>query len=407
MRSCIQLKRDSGGRHFLLIVSTSRHNVSTPAHLIYQIENIFLIQFLNCYNHMFVNVYTERPSVPYFREITSMEVDYVEFGDYTPDNETENNSTPTNTLDFSSSHSTLTYVLVTINIIICVIGLGGNALVIWICGWKMKRTVITTWYISLAISAFLFCAILPLEIFYMINLHWPFGLALCKLTSSALFLNMYSSVFLLVLISADRCIMISFPVWSHNHRTVRKAFGVVVLVWLFSALLTLPSVIVRQVKVLGSVTQCYTDYNGLSRHKTVVLSRFVLGFVIPFLMIVFCCAVLAVKLRSLTLKSTKPYKVMALLILSFFLCWVPYHTFVLLELDLKNHSLYTFQTGLKVGGTLAAANSFISPVLYVFIGNDFKQTLKRSLTSRIEEAMADDIRTGGLSHSRCKSMDVI
>lgn len=98
---------------------------------------------------------------------------------------------------------------------------------------------------------------------------------------------------------------------------------------------------------------------------------------------------------------------MALLILSFFLCWVPYHTFVLLELDFKNHSLYTFQTGLKVGGTLAAANSFISPVLYVFIGNDFKQTLKRSLTSRIEEAMAEDIRTGGLNHSRCKSMEVI
>lgn len=356
---------------------------------------------------MFVNVYTERPSAPYFREITSMEVDYVEFDDYTPDNETESNSTTTNTLDFSSTKTPLTYVLVAINVIICVIGLGGNALVIWICGWKMKRTVITTWYISLAISAFLFCAILPLEIFYMITSHWPFGLALCKLTSSALFLNMYSSVFLLVLISADRCIMISFPVWSHNHRTVQKAFGVVVLVWLLSALLTFPTVIFRQVKVHGSVTQCYTDYNGLSRHKTVVLSRFILGFLIPFLMIVLCCSVLAVKLRSLTLKSTKPYKVMALLILSFFLCWVPYHTFVLLELDFKNHSLYTFQTGLKVGGTLAAANSFISPVLYVFIGNDFKQTLKRSLTSRIEEAMAEDIRTGGLNHSRCKSMEVI
>ncbi|XP_073334324.1 chemerin-like receptor 1 [Pagrus major] len=336
-----------------------------------------------------------------------MEVDYVEYTDYTPDNETESNSATANTLDFSSSKTPLTYVLVVINIIICVIGLGGNALVIWICGWKMKRTVITTWYISLAVSAFLFCAILPLEIFYMITSHWPFGLTLCKLTSSALFLNMYSSVFLLVLISADRCIMISFPVWSHNHRTVRKAFGVVVLMWSLSALLTLPSVIFRQVKVHGSVTQCYTDYNGHSRHKTVVLTRFILGFLIPFLVIVFCCSVLATKLRSLTLKSTKPYKVMAALILSFFLCWVPYHTFVLLELDLKNHSLYTLKTGLMVGGTLATANSFISPVLYVFIGNDFKQTLKRSLASRIEDAMAEDFRTGGLNHSRCKSMEVI
>ncbi|XP_042365851.1 chemokine-like receptor 1 [Plectropomus leopardus] len=325
-----------------------------------------------------------------------MDVDYIEYDDYTPDNlsETENNMTNTGLLTFSTSKSSLTHVLVAVNIIISVIGLGGNSLVIWICGCKMKRTVITIWYISLAISDFLFCAFLPLEVFYMITSHWPFGLFLCKLTSSALFLNMYSSVFLLVLISADRCIMILFPIWSHNHRTVQKAIGIVVLMWLVSALLTLPSLIFRQTTVHGSVTQCYTGYMGHSVHKAVVLSRFIFGFLIPFYMIVFCSLVLCVKLRTLTIKSTKPYKIMAALILSFFSCWVPYHTFVLLELDVKNHSLEVLHTGLKVGATLAAANSFITPVLYVFIGNDFKQTLKRSLTSKIEEAMAEDFRTG-------------
>nr|XP_046231422.1 chemerin-like receptor 1 isoform X2 [Scatophagus argus] len=336
-----------------------------------------------------------------------MDVDYIEYDDYTPDNETENNFTTSGTLNFGITQTPLTHVLVTVNIIISVIGLGGNSLVIWICGWKMKRTVITTWYTSLAISDFLFCAVLPLEVYYMITSHWPFGLALCKLTSSALFLNMYSSVFLLVLISADRCLMILFPVWSHNHRRVGKAFVVVVFMWLLSALLTLPSLIFRQVTVYGSVTQCFTRYMGHSRHKAVALTRFICGFLIPFLVIVFCCLVLGVKLRSLTIKSTKPYKVMVALILSFFFCWVPYHSFVLLELDLKNHSLEVLQTGLKVGATMAAANSFISPVLYVFIGNDFKQTLKRSLTSRIEEAMAEDFRTGGFNQSKSRSMEVI
>lgn len=336
-----------------------------------------------------------------------MEVDYVEYGDYTPDNETESNNTTSELLNFSTSQSSLTNVLVAVNIIISVLGLGGNSLVIWICGWKMKRTVITTCYTSLAISAFLFCAFLPLEVFYMITSHWPFGLFLCKLTSSALFLNMYSSVFLLVLICADRCIMILFPVWSHNHRTVKKAVGIVVLMWLLSALLTLPSLIFRQVVAHGSVTQCYTGYMDHSRHKLVVLTRFTCGFLIPFLVIVFCCTVLGMKLSNLTIKSKKPYKVMAALILSFFLCWVPYHSVLLLELNLKNHSLETVRTGLKVGATLAAANSFISPVLYVCVGNDFKQTLKRSLTSRMEEAMAEDFRTGALNHSRSKSMEVI
>ncbi|XP_068430741.1 chemerin-like receptor 1 [Clinocottus analis] len=334
-------------------------------------------------------------------------MDYVDYEDYTPDNATENNNITTEQLNFKSSHSSLSHVLVAVNIIILTIGLGGNSLVIWICGWKMKRTVITTWYISLAISDFLFCGFLPLEVFYMITSHWPFGLVLCKLTSSALFLNMYSRVFLLVLISADRCMIISFPVWSHNHRTVRRAFGVVVLMWVLSALLTLPSLIFRQTIVHGSVTQCYTSYRDDSRHKAVVLTRFICGFLIPFLIIVFCSLVLCVKLRGLTIKSTKPYKVMVVLILTFFFCWVPYHIFVLLESDLKNHSLEVLQAGLKVGTTLAAANSLISPFLYAFIGNDFKQILKRSLTSRMEDAMAEEIRTGGLNHSKCKSMEII
>ncbi|XP_029371307.1 chemokine-like receptor 1 [Echeneis naucrates] len=336
-----------------------------------------------------------------------MDFEYVEYEDYTPDNDTETNTTSPGLPVFGRSRSYVTHILVAVNILITILGLGGNSVVIWICGWKMKRTVNTTWYTSLAISAFLFCVFLPLEIFYMITSHWPFGLVLCKITSSALFLNMYSSVFLLVLISTDRCIMISFPVWSHNHRTNKKASGIVLLMWNLSALLTLPSMIFRQTTVHGSVTQCHTDYMGHSLHHVVALSRFICGFLIPFIMIVFCCSVLSVKLRSLTVKSTKPYKVMAALILSFFLCWVPYHTFVLLELDLRNYSLEVFQTGLKVGTTLAAANSFISPVLYVFIGNDFKQTLKQSLTSKIENAMAEDLRTGGLNHSRSRSVEMI
>lgn len=335
-----------------------------------------------------------------------MDFDYIEYDDYNSGNETENSSV-VEILNFSHSDLLLKNILMAINIVISVIGLGGNALVIWICGLKMKRTVVTVWYISLAVSDFLFCALLPLEIYYKITSHWPFGLVLCKLASSALFLNMYSSVFLLVLISTDRCVMVYFPVWSHNHRTVSKAFVFVVLVWVFSALLTFPTMIFRQVTAYGSITHCHTHYSSPSMHKSVVLVRFTCGFIIPFLMIVCCCSLFAVKLRSLTIKSSKPYKVIAALILSFFLCWVPYHSFVILELDLKNNSLELIQLGLKVGGTLAAANSFISPFLYVFIGNDFKQMLKRSWSSRMEEAGREDFRSNSRSMSQLKLNQVV
>lgn len=340
-----------------------------------------------------------------------MDFDYKEYDDYSQPNDTEYNTTKdsdnTNAgpFLFAGTQTSLTPVLVTVNIFISVFGLGGNSLVIWICGWKMKKTVITTWYTSLAVSNMLFCAFLPMDVYYMITLDWPFGLVLCKLTSSILFLNMFSSVFLLVLISVDRCAMVSFPVWSHNHRSPWKASIIVGVMWVLSALLTVPSMVYRHTKEHGSIIQCYTNYKVASVHRAVAQTRFICGFVIPFIIIVVCGGVLVVQLKHKTLKSAKPYKIMSALICSFFFCWVPYHTFVLLELDIKNHSPDILHTGLKVGATLAAANSFISPVLYVFIGNDFKTTLKRSLTSRIQAALSEDLRSGRFNSSRSKSME--
>ncbi|XP_020780973.1 chemerin-like receptor 1 [Boleophthalmus pectinirostris] len=329
-----------------------------------------------------------------------MDLDYVNYDDYISTDETENTTSDDGQFLFNDTQTPLAPILVTINVIICVFGLGGNSLVIWICGWKMKKTVITTFYISLAISNLLFCVFLPLEVFYMMTLHWPFGLLMCKLTSSVLFLNMYSSVFLLVLISIDRCVMVSFPVWSQNHRCPWKALVIVAIVWVLSALLTLPSMIYRHITAHGTVTQCYSNYKVKSQHKAVAQTRFICGFVIPFLIIVVCGVVLAVQLKNVTLKSARPYKILSALICSFFFCWVPYHTFIFLELDF-NYSPDVLRTGLRIGATLAAANTFMSPVLYVFIGNDFKTTLKRSLTSRIEAALADDLR------SRSKSVDIV
>ncbi|XP_077398759.1 chemerin-like receptor 1 isoform X2 [Vanacampus margaritifer] len=328
------------------------------------------------------------------KRASKMSVDYIEYGDYTADNESEANVSVPGSLNVGGRHASLTPFFVAVNVLVCAVGLAGNSLVIWICGCKMKRTVVTTWYLSLAISDLLFCGLLPLEVVYMLTSHWPFGLALCKLASSALFLNMYSSVFLLVLISADRCAVASFPVWSRNHRTVRGASAAVLLTWALSALLTLPSLIFRQTAARGDAVQCYTGYMAPSTHKAVALSRFVCGFLLPFLVIVLCSSVLAAKLRGMSIRSSKPYKIMAALIGCFFVCWVPYHTFLLLELDWKNLSLDSLHIGMKAGATLAAANSFLSPILYVFIGNDFSQILRLSLTQKLESVMAEDFRTG-------------
>ncbi|XP_029960480.1 chemokine-like receptor 1 [Salarias fasciatus] len=298
-------------------------------------------------------------------------------------------------------------ILLVLSAVIFLLGFCGNALVIWISGFKMKKTVNTTWYLSLAISDFVFCVFLPFSIANMAMEDWVFGYYMCKFASAVMFLNMFSSIFLLVVISVDRCVSVVFPVWAQNQRTVRKASVVVVLAWLFAMGLSIPSLIFRDVRTHMGKTTCYNNYSlHQHSHAAVAVTRFLAGFTVPFVIIIVCYSIIILKLRNNRMtKSSKPFKVMTALIATFFVCWLPYHVFVLLELHHHKYDHALLAGGLKVGTSMAAANSFLNPVLYVFMGKDFKQKFKSSVLSKMENAMAEDGRTTSRYLSRSSSMD--
>ncbi|XP_045890689.1 chemokine-like receptor 1 [Micropterus dolomieu] len=323
----------------------------------------------------------------------------------------ENNITPHEELVFRHKSTCLKegscMSLLLVSVVIFLLGFFGNALVIWISGFKMKKTVNTTWYLSLAISDFVFCAFLPFNIAHMVMEEWIFGHFMCKFVPFIMFLNMFSSIFLLVVISVDRCVSVVFPVWAQNCRTVKKASIVVFVAWLLAIALSFPSVIFRDVGTHLGRTICLNNYTSNQHsHKIVAGSRFLAGFIVPFTIIIICYSVIILRLRTSRMtKSSKPLKVMTALVAAFFICWLPYHVFILLELDHQNLDQGILIIGLKVGTSLAAANSFLNPVLYVFMGNDFKQKFKSSVLSKMENAMGDEGRTTSRYLSRSSSMD--
>lgn len=293
-----------------------------------------------------------------------------------------------------------------VSTVIFLLGFTGNGLVIWISGFKMKRSVNTTWYLSLAISDFIFCAFLPFSIVHAAMEHWIFGLFMCKFISFILFLNMFSSIFLLVVISIDRCISVVFPVWAQNHRTNSKASVVVVLSWVMAIAVSLPSAFFRDSQTFMDRTTCFNNYPTPETHQAVAYGRFSAGFVFPFVIIVFCYSIIIARLRTNRMtKSSKPFKVMTALVATFFVCWLPYHVFVLLELQKDRHNHDVLKHGTQIAVSLAAANSFLNPVLYVFMGNDFKKKVRSSVLSKMENAMAEDGRTTSRYLSRSSSVD--
>ncbi|XP_026068497.1 C3a anaphylatoxin chemotactic receptor-like [Carassius auratus] len=295
-------------------------------------------------------------------------------------------------------------IMVIFNVIIFLLGIIGNGAVIWITGFKMKKSVNTTWYLSLALSDFIFCATLPFTIDYMLKGSWIFGLFMCKFNSFVMTLNMYSSIFILVIISVDHCITVEFPVWAQNQRTVLKASVVVLLVWFVSSLLSILPAKFRDIGINHeSKDICYNNYDN-NQHKTVVFMRFILGFLIPFLTIFICYSILIRKLRANQMsKFTKPFKIMTLLITTFFICWLPFQVVSILELDQTENS-FAFYTAQLVSGSLACANSFLNPFLYAFMAKDFKKKFY-SFLSKIQSVIDEETRSAFRETSITNSVD--
>uniref|UniRef100_UPI0037E759B6 chemerin-like receptor 1 n=1 Tax=Semicossyphus pulcher TaxID=241346 RepID=UPI0037E759B6 len=318
-----------------------------------------------------------------------------------------------------------------------VLGVLGNGAVIWVTGFKMKKTVNTVWFLNLAVADFLFTACLPMSVTYLaLDFHWPFGKFMCKLNTTLTSLNIYASVYILMVISVARCVAVVWPVWARNHRSVRKASCVSLGVWVLALILSSPYFVFRDTAPAfrnEEVINCFNNY-ALSdvydesvyelvifRFKAMTITRIVLGFVVPFTVIVSCYAVIIHRLRrnhTLASQSGRTFKIIAAIIITFFLCWAPFHIFSVIELvhqitSFANLSLdYVITIGIPITTSLAFINSCLNPLLYVFVGQDFRDKVRKSFLNMLEAAFQEeesdshtDTNTGNTSQSQMKSLE--
>ncbi|XP_061676025.1 chemerin-like receptor 1 isoform X2 [Syngnathoides biaculeatus] len=323
--------------------------------------------------------------------------------------------------DYKDDHAELRQSLNIMSLIVyClafVLGVLGNGVVIWVTGFKMKKTVNTVWFLNLAVADFLFTAFLPLSVTYTaMDFHWPFGKFMCKLNSTMSFLNMFASVYILMVISVDRCVSVVWPVWAQNYRSVQKASCVSLGVWILALILSTPYFIFRDTGPSYNNEEIINCFNNFAfsddyvtphvtqlryfRHQAMTMTRFFLGFVIPFTVIVSCYAVIIHRLRrnrTLASQSSRPFKIIAAVITTFFLCWAPFHVLALIELvnhvaDYESEILdHVITIGVPIATSLAYLNSCLNPLLYVFMGQDFKDKVRKSILKVLETAFQEEI----------------
>ncbi|XP_056399894.1 LOW QUALITY PROTEIN: uncharacterized protein LOC130294305 [Hyla sarda] len=275
--------------------------------------------------------------------------------------------------------------------VFCLLGIIGNAIVIWFGIFGMKKQVSVVWFLSLAAADFLYAFFSLLNNTQVLIASWLLVKFMCIGSNLTLYINMVVSVLQVTVISVDRCICVVFPVWCRNHRRPRLAFIVVLVIWIISFAVAIPYIINIDTIYIKKRTLCIVAIDESSLTKMTIL-EFVFLFLLPFLIIV-CSSILIVLhvRRRHILTSSRLLKTIAAVITAFFICWFPNNLFVLLvTLEGSKLNFYVIFYGFKIANFLMVINSCINPILYVFIGRGFKDKLCGSFQTKLRKAFMED-----------------
>ncbi|XP_073451185.1 C3a anaphylatoxin chemotactic receptor-like [Aquarana catesbeiana] len=269
------------------------------------------------------------------------------------------------------------------------VGVPGNALVLWVTGVKMERTVTTILFGNLALADIICCLCLPFSVVQFFYPEWLYGPALCKILHFTVILNMFASVFTLVAISVDRWILVVQPVWARNHRRVRTAWMICLAIWVFSSAMSLPVAIYHKTDTFYNKTICFSEYPN---KFAVTFTHLTFGFLIPLITISTCYISLAIKAYNITFLDVgrKTIKVALGIVVAFFITWAPYHIMGVVYLFINNDVVDILDL---LSQSLAFFNSCINPILYVFIGKDMKKRVRQSVRGLMENVFHEDLST--------------
>uniref|UniRef100_A0A8C3XW59 G-protein coupled receptors family 1 profile domain-containing protein n=1 Tax=Chelydra serpentina TaxID=8475 RepID=A0A8C3XW59_CHESE len=280
----------------------------------------------------------------------------------------------------------------TVYLTIFVLSVFGNGLSIYVfLKLYRKQTSVNVFMLNLAISDLLFVWTLPFRaIYYLRKSYWEFGDAFCRIVTYSLYVNMYSSIYFLTVLSVVRFVAIVHPFKHLKLITIKYSRIICVVIWGFVMIVSTVLLFKEPVNKDSSYPEQCLDLQNETLSKLLVINSTVLvvGFIVPFCTII-CCYVLAIKalLKPRVPKAKtrashkKAVSTIIITLFMFLLCFLPYHilrTVYLLERS-KNvtaNSCNLLTKGTVITYSLAAANSCLDPVLYYFAGENFKERLK-------------------------------
>ncbi|XP_036402279.1 mu-type opioid receptor [Megalops cyprinoides] len=295
--------------------------------------------------------------------------------------------------------------------VVCVVGLVGNVLVMYVIIRYTKMKTATNIYIfNLALADALATSTLPFQSVNYLMGSWPFGDVLCKMVLSIDYYNMFTSIFTLTTMSVDRYIAVCHPVRALDFRTPRNAKIVNVCNWILSSAIGLPVMVMASTVIDYEYNPAGTiDCNLIFPHPAwywenlLKICVFIFAFIMPVLIITVCYGLMILRLKSVRMLSGSKEKdrtlrritrMVLVVVAVFIVCWTPIHIFVIIK------ALVTIPKSLLQSITwhfciaLGYTNSCLNPVLYAFLDENFKRCFREfCILTSSELELQNSVRT--------------
>ena len=278
----------------------------------------------------------------------------------------------------------------TIYCIITIIGLlsNGFALIILI-RTAHQCSAFHIYMLNLVVSDLLCVSTLPLRVIYYVKKgQWEYGDFLCRVSSYAFYVNLYCSILFMMVVSGTRFLAIVFPVQNLRLVSVHKACTVCICIWVFICLTSSPFLLSgTHVDPITNKTKCFEPPDTEQDiTKLIILNYFslVVGFAVPFLVILMCYAGIIHTLLfrpSIISKHnhTKTIRMIVIVMLAFLVSFMPYHILRTVHLHSISHQncdeIVSMQKSVVVTLCLAASNSCFDPMLYFFSGANVRRQI--------------------------------
>ncbi|XP_036939255.1 leukotriene B4 receptor 2b [Acanthopagrus latus] len=303
--------------------------------------------------------------------------------------------------------------------LVFLLGVPGNLFIVWSILARIRRRSVTTLLIlNLACADGLLMALTIFFIVYLAKQTWVFGGVMCKGLFYLCNSNMYASIFLIMLMSVHRLVVVVFPRRVSAKLTRRVMTRVIAGMWVLVFLFAIPSIVFREVREDKDENKrlrlvCAPNHTLPTYVRFQYAFETVSGFILPYTIIIISYMLILRRLKQTKFRrNVHSEKLILAIVVMFGLFWLPYHVINMIQVAAewftpnspeRNRLEHIYTSSRAVTSALAFISSCANPVLYTFAGKSYIRRNGFAFMARLFEGASLD--SAGTKASRVIAKD--